>query len=119
MLFSSVCNSIITLCYYFTAYGGQLGLYPLVAYTLFRSHGALAYSLLFSGFSMSFIALSFTHGILTKWVGLDNVFYILGVLSIIPIYWVFQIDHVLQIRKDAQRDDLMEKLDEDSKDDLY
>ena len=105
----------ISLCYYFTAYGGQLGLYPLVAYTLFRSQGALAYSLLFSGFSMSFIALSFTHGILTKWVGLDNVFYILGVLSVIPIYWVFQIDHVLQIRKDAQRDDLMEKLDEDHK----
>lgn len=87
----------ISLCYFFICYGAQLGLYPLVMHSLYKGKGALAYSLVFSGFTASCLLVSFLHHSLTKLLGLGNVMVILGIVSVLPYYYICQIEKRLEV----------------------
>jgi hypothetical protein len=81
----------ISLCYFFICYGGQLGIYPLVSQVLFRGKSALAYSLLFSSFAVSCIAISLIHRFATPAFGVENMMFVLCAVSLIPIPWMISI----------------------------
>ena len=88
----------LSLCYFYICYGGQLGIYPLLASSVFRAKGALAYSLLFSGFTFSCLLVSFLHSWLTKLVGLNTVMITLGLVSLIPVPWVRQLSDTIMVK---------------------
>lgn len=82
---------MVSICWFYNTYGAQLGLYPLVTDTLFKSKGAFSYSILFSAFSLSSVVILFSMEIVQKWVsGYNNLMYVLCVVAVLPIYniWI-------------------------------
>lgn len=86
-----------SLCYFFNCYGAQLGIYPLVMHALYKGRGALAYSLVFSAFTASCLLVSFLHHTLTQLLGLGTVLILLGIVSVLPYYYVCQIEKRLDV----------------------
>lgn len=84
---------MISICWFYNTYGAQLGLYPLVTDTLFKSKGAFSYSILFSAFSFSSVIILFSMEFIQKWVGgYENLMYVLSVVAILPIYNIWILD---------------------------
>jgi hypothetical protein len=81
-----------SLSWFFITYGGQLGLYPLVADTLFHSKGAFSYTLLFSAFTLSSVIILFSEEFIKEKIGIENLLYGLAVANLIPIYSIIKID---------------------------
>lgn len=82
---------LISICWFYNTYGAQLGLYPLVTDTLFKSKGAFTYSILFSAFSFSSVIILFNVKQAQKIVGgYDNLMYVLCVVAVLPAYniWI-------------------------------
>lgn len=82
---------IASICWFYNCFGAQLGLYPLVTDTLFKSKGAFSYSILFSAFSLSSVLILQSAEVIQKWAGGEkNLVYVLCFVAVIPAYniWV-------------------------------
>jgi hypothetical protein len=80
-------------------FGGQLGLYPLVSDTLFRSKGAFSYSILFSAFTISdILILGVMKHVTSHYLkGDQNVFMrVLSVIAILPLAWIWIINRKIK-----------------------
>jgi MFS family permease len=83
----------LQLWYFEFGYGGLLGFFPLLNHDLYSKDGAMAYSLVFSGFTISCLAVSFLQGVLSKLLGAGLLVLILGIISLVPIpswYKIFE-----------------------------
>lgn len=88
---------IACVSFFFNCFGGQLGLYPMVSDTLFKSKGAFSYSLLFSAFCLSnIVILNLKNYILDIVGGFGNLMIVLCVIAVIPIYNIIVLDRKIK-----------------------
>lgn len=83
---------LISLCWFFITYGGQLGLYPLVSDTLFKSKGAFSYSFLFSAFTLSNILILLLQNFIKEKIGIENLLYGLAVINLLPTFSILKLN---------------------------
>lgn len=76
---------LVWLCWFFITYGAQLGLYPLVADTLFHGKGAFSYTILFSAFTLSSVVILNVNDYLGQKLG-NNLLYIIAAANLLPIF---------------------------------
>lgn len=76
-------------CLFEVTYGGQLGIYPLITDKLFGDKGAITYSYLFSGFTISLLTSLSLYSWLVPKIGLRAHFMIIGGLTAINLAFVF------------------------------
>ena len=97
---SSQLTFTISLCIIGTTYGLQLGLYPLVSYTLFRDKGAFSYSLLMGALSISnCLVLLFGNSVRDLVGGWDNLMYVLCGLAVVPLFNILWLHKVTALRR--------------------
>ena len=78
----------VGLCLFYASFGGLIGLFPLITHALFKSNGALAYTMVFSASGVSCLFVSLLQNPLTELVGQAAVLPILGtfVLATFPLW---------------------------------
>jgi len=81
-----------SLCWFFITYGGQLGLYPLVSDTLFKSKGAFSYAFLFSAFCLSNIVILLLQNFIKEKIGIENLLYGLAVINLLPTFNILKLN---------------------------
>ena len=90
-----------SLCWFYITYGAQLGLYPMVSDTLFRSKGAFSYSVLFSAFTLSSVIILMSKEFIKNEIGIENLLRGLALVNLIPLYSMFKIDkRIRQVNKE-------------------
>ena len=99
----------LQLWYFEFGYGGLLGFFPLLNHDMYGTDGAMSYSLAFSGFGTSCLAVSFLQGVLSRTLGANLLVLLLGLVSLVPIpawYKIFtRLDHGKQ---DPKKETLIE-----------
>ena len=96
-----------SLFYFFLCYGGQLGLYPLISHSLFKQKSALAYSVLFGGFTCSCLTVSFIHKSLTSVIGMYPVMILLGVASLSAFPFIIHIHKRIEEDRSPSKERLL------------
>lgn len=78
--------------WFMNTYGGQLGIYPLVADTLFKARGALGNACVSFAFSFSNLVILYFEKSLTEKFGNQNILYGLAVINLLPTFNILKLN---------------------------